>query len=717
MNQLPSIISQNRLRHAWTCFNTAGEKTAIIARYEDSGKKKRFHQYRCNESGNWVEGVETPRPLFGLESLVTANLKDSVYIFEGEKCAAAAQSLGLAAITSIMGSNQAKHADWEVLKQFPGLKKIILVPDQDNPGMKYMQDVSTILNHLLPSSSQTVLELPFSKTDQKGFDLIDWILEQKECPPGWDGFQEIQPPHADYLRQTFTTLAQKKQRNADEYFSKATLCQVEFAGDPEPIKPLIKSVLPCPIATLPDTIARWLKAQAEHMQISDDFLAVPFMVYTGSLIGRKRGLKMRSGTDWSEFPNLWGMLVGRPSVMKSPAMEAALKPLSKLSQQARKVHELQLAEYQKEHQVWKICTKSKEEVFKKKYKSVIGNNHQPQIDLASEEEPKKPTQKRYKTSDPTIEKIGEVLSENPQGILLDRDELAGWLHSFDKGGRESDRQFYLESWSGKKDFDVDRIGRGSLHIPALFLSIFGSIQPGPLAKYVHSSIHGGAADDGFLQRFSMMVWPDVKSDWELIPAINIESEEEAIFDVYDHLDKLDFNPENGPHLLNFTKEAQEAFNSWQQKLECNLRSNKWPAHLEAHYAKFKKTLPALCLILEHLHDAVRYQYPQTIQLSTFHSAIKWLRYLASHANRIYDSGASIIPEVANRLLAHIRSGDLQPPFTARDIYHGKHWSGLTNQDEVEEVLSYLMDKNYLACEITRTVGRPSKKYCVHPKFV
>ncbi len=65
-------------------------------------------------------------------------------------------------------------------------------------------------------------------------------------------------------------------------------------------------------------ITIWMQGIADQMQIPIDFLAVPFIVYTGSLIGRKRALELRPNSGWIEFSNLWGMLIGRPSVMKSP---------------------------------------------------------------------------------------------------------------------------------------------------------------------------------------------------------------------------------------------------------------------------------------------------------------------------------------------------------------------------------------------------------------
>jgi hypothetical protein len=42
-------------------------------------------------------------------------------------------------------------------------------------------------------------------------------------------------------------------------------------------------------------------------------------------------------------------------------------------------------------------------------------------------EPEKPKWRRYKTNDATIEKLGELLADNPRGLLIFRDELIGML--------------------------------------------------------------------------------------------------------------------------------------------------------------------------------------------------------------------------------------------------------------------------------------------------
>jgi hypothetical protein len=48
------------------------------------------------------------------------------------------------------------------------------------------------------------------------------------------------------------------------------------------------------------------------------------------------------------------------------------------------------------------------------------------------EKPAEPQAVRYVVSDTTVEALSPLLLANPRGLLLARDELAGWLGSFDK---------------------------------------------------------------------------------------------------------------------------------------------------------------------------------------------------------------------------------------------------------------------------------------------
>ena len=119
------------------------------------------------------------------------------------------------------------------------------------------------------------------------------------------------------------------------------------------------------------------------------------------------------------------------------------------------------------------------------------------------EPPHAPVRRRALINDVTYEAMHVVLAESPAGILQIRDELPGWLASIDKSGREGDRGFFLETWNGDGAYHSARIGRGSTDTDGMCVSLFGGVQPEPWMNYV-----AGATDDGMIQRFQVIVYPN-----------------------------------------------------------------------------------------------------------------------------------------------------------------------------------------------------------------
>ncbi|MGE4574509.1 DUF3987 domain-containing protein [Parachlamydia sp.] len=712
---LPSIVKKEHLTYQWYYKNERGEIAALVTRHDNltqAKQKKWFHQYYIDKNGNWVEGAVTPSPLFGIDTLPKNDSDEKVYIFEGEKCAQAAHHLNLPAITSMMGSNQSHLADWAVLARYRHLKDIVLIPDNDAAGKKYIKSIYDEIQKACPYANIWVLILP---NEEKGADFIDWIQSNSYCPPEWKGFGSIDDPHSLYLKQAFEVYVKENLVLANEYFVDSGENCLAFENDPEPIHEILSEVLPCPIETLPDQVKNWIQTLIDQMQMPPDYIAAALIVHIGSLIGRKRGLELRRGTKWTEFPNLWGMLIGKPSSMKSVAMQSVIKPLVVLADQARIEYKQALKRFQIELEAWEIRKKTDLDGYRDSYKG-SKTKGSAVVEYKPADPPEKPKQKRYKSDDPTVEKLGIILAENPQGILLYRDELAGWLSSFQKKGRENDRPFFLEGWSGKQGFEVDRIGREVPHIEAVCISILGGIQPGPVAQYIYSAIKGGLGDDGFIQRFQIMIWPDTKSEWELIENTDLNVWESYIHQIFNTLDQLQFN-DGQPVILSFSREAQVLFDQWQKELETRLRKGDLPPYMEAHLAKYKKLLPALCLIFAHIQAALDNEYPQDITKECLQKSLLWLKYFESHACRVYGSSSNAIPKAATDLIRRIQRNEVQVPFTARDIYHGRHWSGLSNVNEVEEVLEYLIEKSCLQSSTVQTNGRSTKKYWVHPQIL
>ena len=461
---------------------------------------------------------------------------------------------------------------------------------------------------------------------------------------------------------------------------------LEIWEEPLPLNEELLPVMAFKEDMLPEVLSPWILDNAERMQIPPDFLAAACIVILGSLIGRKIGVFPKAHDNWLVIPNLWGAIVGRPSLLKSPAIAEVMKFLEELVSKA-------IVQYQEDSQrheqeeMWMDARKSaQKEEMKKIARKKLETKEIPQFDLL--ETINKPVLKRYKTEDGTIEKIGEILLENPQGILIHRDELVGWFKSLDKSGREGDRAFFLESWNGNGSFTVDRIGRGTLHIPALCLSIFGGIQPGPLGLYVNQAAVGGAGDDGLLQRFQLLVWPDALKVWRNVDRSPDSTAHKQVFEVFQHLDTFEpFEPSKPgafeTYKLHFTSEAQVRFDEWRTNLEKRLCNGDLNPALESHLAKYRSLMPSLALIFYLVETVGKRDKPIAVDDQSARRAILWCEYLETHAKRLYASGERSGMESARAFLHRIKKGDVLNGFSLRDVYHGKHWSRLNTPDQVQ----------------------------------
>ena len=83
-------------------------------------------------------------------------------------------------------------------------------------------------------------------------------------------------------------------------------------------------------------------------------MAVTALTALGAVIGRRIGIRPQAKTDWIEIPNIWGGFIGRPGMLKSPAMGAALKPIHHLEAEAAKENELAREAYKAGLQMFKL---------------------------------------------------------------------------------------------------------------------------------------------------------------------------------------------------------------------------------------------------------------------------------------------------------------------------------------------------------------------------
>jgi hypothetical protein len=197
---------------------------------------------------------------------------------------------------------------------------------------------------------------------------------------------------------------------------------------------------------LPDAIAPWVSDIAERLQCPTDYVAVAAITALGSVIGRRVGIKPQAKTDWAETANLWGMFIGRPGMLKSPAMMEALKPLHFLEAETAKENEIAAQAYAAGIDAFKLRKRVMESLEKEALKTSKGEKTDIRFVLG--DEPKEPLPVRYRTNDSTYEAVGELLIANPTGILIERDELVSLLKHLDRDEQAVARGFFLSGWAG-----------------------------------------------------------------------------------------------------------------------------------------------------------------------------------------------------------------------------------------------------------------------------
>lgn len=482
------------------------------------------------------------------------------------------------------------------------------------------------------------------------------------------------------------------------------------------ITPLPDALLPVEAfdyRLLPDgPVARHIQDIAERMQCPPDYAAMTMMISLAAVIGCSIQITPKQyDKSWRVVPNLWGIVIGRPSMLKTPSLEEALYCLKCLESDSQREYEDAVQQYNVDAKFLELQSKDTE----KKVKALLAKGKESQareLLATNTSEIQPPTRKRYMVGDATIEKIGELLKENPNGLLCKRDELSGFLRTIDNESRPNDRAFYLEGFNGSGSYVYDRIGRGTIDIPNHVISMIGTIQPGRYANYVDAAIRQGQGDDGLSQRFQLAVFPNEPKKWKNVDREHDQEAKEQVASIFQALVALVSKIEE-PTVVSFSTEAQEIFNQWREELEneklCN--TDEHPA-LVSHLAKYRSLMPSLALII-HLVDCCQSGVIPPVSATAAGKACAFCEYLESHAQRIYGMAINNPTEAANLILRKIKAGNIVSGFTVRHIQH-KNWSGLNVNEKIKEGLGLLVDHNYLKEELVLTGGRNSLIYHINP---
>lgn len=231
-----------------------------------------------------------------------------------------------------------------------------------------------------------------------------------------------------------------------------------------------------PVDALPEPIREFVATGAKAVGCDAAYIALPLLCVLANAIGASRRLRLKVG--WEAPAILWAVIIGESGTAKSPAFRLALKAI-------RERENLALARYAE------LVARYEDELtlYRKPVAQPDGEPNaasDPLLKPVPLPKPLPPRAERFIVSDTTVEALAALLVGNLRGVLLARDELAGWIGSFDryingKGG--GDVSHWLSMHNGDR-ICVDRKtgNHPTIAVPQACVSITGGIQPGILDR-------------------------------------------------------------------------------------------------------------------------------------------------------------------------------------------------------------------------------------------
>ncbi len=535
---------------------------------------------------------------------------------------------------------------------------------------------------------------------------IEWSMTSKKYDPldAADTWDTLEPTSIDY-RHIFAEAQRQGWVNPTKRTDLDPPASVSDSSDwPEPQKlpGELRPVLELNPDWLPEALREGCIDIAERLSCPLDYVAIPAIVGAGTALGNTIGILPKEFDDsWVVHAGFWGGIVGSPGSMKTPALIASLKPLHHLEEIAANEYKLDYVQY-----------KSDKAAFDKSMADFKSGKS-----TAFPVEPTKPVKTRYIVNDVTYQALGEILAENPRGILALADELSGLLQSLDTPGQEAARGFYLSGWGGQGTYTFDRITRDSITLTRYQLAVFGGFQPDRIKAYVRQSQSGSSKNDGLLQRFQLLVWPDLSGEFSLIDRPANKQALTRMFQAITSLQQLNANRitdavknSSGVQLLHFDKDAQELFNKWYQENEGMLRAGSLSPSEHSHFAKYRSLVPGLALLFHLLNG-----HQDLVSKDSLETALQFAKYLKSHAKRTYCSVNGLDSAPTKALAKKLLEGKLVDDFTQRSLLH-KGWTNLSNKDTVALAVNALVEHGWLSEHPSEKAGRKTTIYKINPRI-
>jgi len=288
----------------------------------------------------------------------------------------------------------------------------------------------------------------------------------------------------------------------------------------------------------------------------------------------------------------------------------------------------------------------------------------------------------------TVEKVALVLaSAAPKGLLIIRDEIAGWIDSM-ATYNPAGRAFWVESYGGRP-YRVERVKHPDpIEIPRLAVAVCGGTQPERLEKLL------AAADDGLLARMQWF-WPG---------PVAFELAEKTPGTAWattalDRLRELDLRPGDPPSpiLVPLTAEGRTAMREFGREMQA--RRTNAGGLLRSAIGKARGSALRISLTLEWLWWCGKDGFampPTEISPAAFEAAAALTdEYLLPMAERVFGDAAATRNERNAATLARWIIKERPAEVHVRDLQRNVRLPGLRTAELIKGAANALVEADWL----------------------
>lgn len=432
-------------------------KKYVKVRFRNPSDKsdKQDIYFTRTENEKFIIGRKCPPELFNAAELLQRQ-NDVICFVEGEPCVNSMKSLGFLSTTTGSATITENTFTPEMVSLVKD-REIVVFPDNDEPGKKLVES----LTGLLGSSVKSVktVDIPsvwlklFKEEMPEKADIKDFIEKYKSVHSDSGLKNEIDKMIAEAKSVEVVEVVEVDSSEQNPTIEDSTIF-------PE---------IPFPFEIFPNELNNFISKLSDSLHVPSSLTACCILPIVGGSIGNTLRVSPKQG--WSEPSFIWMMILADTGKGKSPVISKLMAPLNDMQIEEYKKHSEALKEY--ENQTRKAKKND-------------------DIDL-----PDKPKLKHFKVTEFTIESLVDIFHDDPHGVSIYRDELAGLFFGLNqyKGGKGSDRQQLLELFNCSP-LKVDRKNKVTCTENS-GASIIGGLQP----RVMQEIFDEKSFDDGLIPRF------------------------------------------------------------------------------------------------------------------------------------------------------------------------------------------------------------------------